>query len=249
MLPPASMSERSRKSRRRRLATVVLSIAVMAVGATWSLWQISNARCFVLTGPVLCRVETTRPLVALTFDDGPTEVGAKVILQILDRYDAKATFFLIGQQIEERPDLAKSLIAVGHEIGNHSYRHQRMVLKSSGFYDNEIERTDALIRAVGGSPGLFRPPYGKKLISLPLAVERHGLRLVTWDVEDPVTNDPDIFARNIVGQAKPGSIILIHAMYRSNETARRALPAILEGLKAKGLKPVTVSTLLRATQL
>jgi peptidoglycan-N-acetylglucosamine deacetylase len=247
MVPPASTSRRFHKPR-HRVAMAMLAIAALAMIAVWSLWRISNARCFVLTGSVLCRVETTRPLVALTFDDGPTEIGATEILAILDRYDAKATFFLIGQQIKERPDLARALAAAGHEIANHSYRHQRMVLKSSGFYEREIERTDALIRSAGGSPALFRPPYGKKLIGLPLAVERHGLRLVTWDIEDPATADPDTFADTIVDQAKPGSIILIHAMYPSNDTARRALPSILEGLKVKGLKPVTVSTLIEATQ-
>jgi peptidoglycan/xylan/chitin deacetylase (PgdA/CDA1 family) len=116
--------------------------------------------------------------------------------------------------------------------------------RSGRFYDAELERTQALLHAAGGASRLFRPPYGKKLVGLPLAAGRHGLTIVTWDVEDPTTADPEAFARKVVAQARPGSIILLHAMYPANDTARAALPRILEGLEAKGLGVVSVGALM-----
>jgi peptidoglycan/xylan/chitin deacetylase (PgdA/CDA1 family) len=139
--------------------------------------------------------------------------------------------------------MVRTLLAAGHEVGNHTWSHVRMVGHGAAFYDAELARTNAALRAAGGTPTLFRPPYGKKLIGLPRAVERAGMTMVTWDVEDPATQDPHTFARQVVAQARPGSIILVHAMYRSNTTARAALPIILDGLAAKGLRVVSVSEL------
>lgn len=230
----------------RRLAASALALLVLAAGA-FGLYQLSRARCFALGAPVLCRVETTRPLVALSFDDGPTPQGVETILPLLAAHDAHATFFLIGSETEKRPDLAARIVAAGHEVGDHSFSHQRMIGRSGGFYDREIETAQAAIaHATGRTPTLFRPPNGKKLIGLPLAVRRHGLQLTLWDVEDPRTDDPVAFARQVVAEARPGSIILIHAMYRTNTTGRAALPAILEGLAAKGLIVVTISELRQA---
>jgi peptidoglycan/xylan/chitin deacetylase (PgdA/CDA1 family) len=219
--------------------------AVACLGAAgWGLLQISRARCFVLAGHTTCRVETAAPVVALTFDDGPTPTGLDAILPALRSHGAHATFFLIGQDAQRRPEMVRALLAAGHEVGNHSWSHLRMVGRSGGFYDAELARTDTALRAAGADPKLFRPPYGKKLVGLPLAVERAGLTMITWDVEDPATQDPQVFARQVVDEARPGSIILVHAMYPSNTTARAALPAILDGLAAKGLKVGTVSELM-----
>jgi peptidoglycan/xylan/chitin deacetylase (PgdA/CDA1 family) len=225
-------------------AAVALGVAAAAYG----LYAASRARCFVLTGHTLCRVETTAPLVALTFDDGPTATGLEAVLPALQAHDAHATFFLIGADAQRHPDMVRALLASGHEVGNHSWRHVRMVGHAAAFYDAEIARTNAALRAAGAAPTLFRPPYGKKLIGLPRAVERAGMTMVTWDVEDPVTRDPQAFARQVVAEARPGSIILVHAMYRSNTTARAALPAILDGLAAKGLKVVSVGELRAAAR-
>jgi len=225
-------------------AVYALAAGALALIAGLALWQVSRARCFSLAGPAICRVETSKPMVALTFDDGPTPLGVDAVLPTLEEHHAHATFFLIGGEVARRPDLAARLVRAGQEIGNHSFSHVRMVGRSRSFYDQEIERTDALLRRAGGSPGLFRPPYGKKLIGLPLAVRRHGLRMVLWDVEDPHATSPEAFAGQVVAAARPGSIILLHTMYPANGTARQALPLILDGLQAKGLQVVSVGTLL-----
>jgi peptidoglycan/xylan/chitin deacetylase (PgdA/CDA1 family) len=215
----------------------------LGAGLAFGLREVARARCFVLTGSNVCRVETQVPLVALTFDDGPTELGLDAVLPVLERHGVRATFFLTGREVAHRPDLARRLVAAGHELGNHSFSHDAMVFRSSGFYDREIAETERLLAAAGGGSGLFRPPYGKKLAGLPLAVERAGLTMVTWNVEDPVTSDPIAFARQIVERARPGSIILIHPMNPANATARAALPLVLDGLAARGLKAVTVGEL------
>lgn len=189
-----------------------------------------------------------KPLVALSFDDGPTAQGVEATLAALEREKVKATFFLIGADAEKRPELVRRLVAAGQEIGNHSYSHQRMVGRPSNFYEEEIARTDAALRQAGApAPKLFRPPYGKKLLGLPRAVERSGYRMVTWDVEEPsdASSDPLTYARQVVTEARPGSIILMHPMYDANQRARDALPLVLAGLRARGFQIVTVGELIR----
>jgi peptidoglycan/xylan/chitin deacetylase (PgdA/CDA1 family) len=230
----------------RRGVRIAVGAAValgLAAAGAYGLYAASRGRCFVLTGHTLCRVETAAAMVALTFDDGPTEEGLNAILPELERHRAHATFFLIGADAEKHPEMVRALLAAGQEVGNHSWSHLRMVGRSAAFYDAELARTNAALRAAGAEPTLFRPPYGKKLFGLPLAVERAGMTMVTWDVEDPTTRDPQAFARQVVAQARPGSIILVHAMYANNRTGRAALPMILDGLAAKGLRVVSVGEL------
>lgn len=229
----------------RILAIAALSLAVLVVLAAFTN-RLSKARCFQLVGEVTCRVDTAEKLVALTFDDGPTHEGVDAVLPILDRYGAKATFFLIGEHLERSPGQAERLLAAGHELGNHSFSHVRNIGHSRAFYADELARTSALLRAAGQEPRYFRPPFGRRLIGLPLEVERSGLRTVMWDVEDQPErfSDPAQFAEDILARVKPGSIILIHPMYRANATARAALPLVLEGLRLRGYRAVTVSELL-----
>lgn len=225
-----------------------LGIAILLlVGASLFLWQASKAPCWQLVGKVTCRVETTQSLVALSFDDGPTAEGVDALLPELEKRGIKATFFLIGDQIEKSPAQAVRLAKAGMELANHSYSHQRMVGSSEAHYTEEIARTDLLLqKATGVKPTLFRPPFGKRLIGLPRAVDRAGYRMVTWDVADDISGhrSSDAYAKDIVDRARAGSIILIHPMYRGNAVERAAIPAILDGLAAKGLKVVTVSALL-----
>ncbi|MES2442536.1 MAG: polysaccharide deacetylase family protein [Pseudomonadota bacterium] len=231
-------------TRRRTLAAAAILAVLLAV--LIALFAISKARCFQLIGTPICRVETSEKLVALTFDDGPDKTGVDAILPVLARYRAHATFFLIGRGIENAPGEAHRLLAAGHELGNHSYSHPRMWGLFPGAYEEEIRRTDALLRREGASPTLFRPPYGKRLTGLPIAVANTGYRMVTWDIEDPDASlDARGYADRVLEQVHPGAIILIHAMYPNRRTAREALPLILEGLKQRGYRAVTVSELLR----
>lgn len=233
--------------RRAKFVTALGAALALLAGVTLAVFQVSRARCFALVGEAICRVETSEPLVALTFDDGPTSDGVALATAALRAEGAHATFFLIGGAVQENAPLVRLLLAEGHEVGNHSFSHERMIFHTSDWYEQEVMRTDALLRAAGVSnPTLFRPPYGKKLIGLPTALGRHNYRMIMWDVEDPPgATTAHAYAEGILRQARPGSIILMHVMYSSNRIAREALPLVLQGLRARGLRVVTVGELLR----
>lgn len=231
---------------RRRWFWIAAALLI-ASGTGLFLWRASKAECWGLVGEVVCRVDIEQPVVALSFDDGPTPEGVEIALSELERHNLRATFFLIGDRMERWPGQAERLAAAGMELGNHSFSHKRMIGGSEALYDQEIARTEALLRAAGAPPSrLFRPPFGKRLIGLPRSVERAGLRLVMWDVADDVAHHPtpQAYANDIVSRARPGSIILIHPMYRTNAVERSALPLVLDGLARRGFRIVTVGELL-----
>lgn len=232
--------------RARRRVAFWSAAALLVVIVAFGLHRISKARCFAFTGDLICRVETERKLVALTFDDGPTPEGTAYVLRALDQAGAKGTFFLIGEHMAYHPGLARRIAAGGHEVGNHSYVHDRMIFRSPGFYRSEIVRTQAVLRAEGvRTAGLFRPPFGRKLIGLGLAAGQAGHRMIMWDVEEPGdAKSASTYATEIMSRIRPGSIVLIHPMYRHNQMARDALPILLRSLNAQGYRSVTVSELL-----
>ncbi len=144
-------------------------LLLLLLGVSVLLFQISKSRTFQFFGEIYSRVETQQKVVALTFDDGPTRTHTDEILGILREENVKATFYLMGSAIEENQGETEKIIAQGHEIGNHSYNHERMILVTPGFVKNEIETTDGLIRKAGYQGEItFRPPFGKKLFALPL---------------------------------------------------------------------------------
>lgn len=236
-------------ARHFRLRTAMIALAILLAPSAAAVWQLSKARCLQIVGAVTCRVETKAKLVALTFDDGPTPEGVDAVLAELGPRGIHATFFLIGNRMDKFPGEAERLVAAGHELGNHTYSHQRNLVRSQDFYAAEIAKTRALMERAGSDTKLFRPPFGKRLIGLPLEVERAGYRTIMWDVEDRPEKfkQASAFAQDILARVRPGSIILIHPMYRHNQVARDALPIVLDGLQAQGYEIVTVSELLKRT--
>ncbi|MCA2012530.1 polysaccharide deacetylase family protein [Cereibacter sphaeroides] len=229
----------------RRLLILVLLLAALSAG----LWQLSRSRSYQLFGTLVTRVETDQPLVALTFDDGPTEGQTAALLGVLAGRGVRATFFLTGREIEAHPAEAAALSAAGHQLGNHSFSHQRMVLVRPSVVETELARTDAALRTAGETGPLhFRPPYGKRLFVLPWVLAEQNRLTILWDVEpdsDPNAG-PERIARAAIEQARPGSIILLHALYPSRAATREALPAIIDGLRARGFRLVTLNELLAA---
>ena len=160
---------------------ILLALALLLL-ALCGAFAYSKSRTSQLFGVIVSRVETREKVVALTFDDGPTDYAAGEILR--DLGDVKATFFLIGANMKECPSVAPRLVAAGHQLGNHTWSHNRMLLKSPSYIAREIESTDALIRAAGWrGPILFRAPYSKKLVGLPWYLWRHDRIDVMFDVE------------------------------------------------------------------
>ena len=217
-------------------------IMVIAVGG----YYLVNSRTFQLAGRLVERTDTSDKVVALTLDDGPTAVASEV-LRILADADVPATFYLNGRDLAARPDLGRAIAAAGHEIGNHTYTHRRMVFVSPGTVAAEVERTDEEIRKAGyRGPITFRPPYGKKLWTLPHYLSEHDRTTVTWDVEPDSGQDAsaDQIVAKTVDAVRPGSIILLHVMYEGRAASRAAIPRIVDELRADGYRFVTVSDLI-----
>lgn len=214
-----------------------------------ALFNLSRSRNFQVFGELVERVDTKEKLIALTFDDGPVPGATEKIIDLLAQAQIAATFFLTGEAIERNPELAKQLIAAGHQIGNHSYSHQRMVLMSYPTVEHEVAKTNELIRSLGYSKSiLFRPPYGKKLLMLPLYLQRHNITSITWDIEPESFSDisasSEKITQHVVEQAKPGSIILLHVMFPSRKASMESVPGIVRELKKQGYRFVTVDELL-----
>ncbi|MBU9766192.1 polysaccharide deacetylase family protein [Mycobacterium sp. TNTM28] len=225
---------------------VLLAVAVTVLaGGHW----VMNSRTFALTGRLVPRVDTATKVVALTFDDGPGN-HTPDLLRMLDDAGVPATFYLTGAELTAAPQFGAAIAAAGHEIGNHSFSHRRMVLTSQDTVADEIERTDAAIRNTGyRGPITFRPPYAKKLWTLPRYLSAHDRTMVTWDVEPDSATGASVGAivAETVAHVRPGSIILLHAMYDSREASRAAVPRLIDELRSVGYRFVTVSDLLASS--
>ena len=224
---------------------IILTILIMVYAG----FQISKSRTFQFFGEIIPSIETQQKIIALTFDDGPVPGATEEILGILDQGGIRATFFLTGAELQNNPDLGRKIAAAGHEIGNHSFSHTRMVFKSPSFIRTEVEDTDRLIRQTGyQGPIHFRPPFGKKLILLPYYLSQTGRKSILWDLEPdsyPVAEAESI-VQYVIDRAKPGSIILLHVMYPSRRESLKAVPGIIAGMKKEGYGFKTVSNLLAA---
>ena len=216
----------------------------------FGLWRLSVSRTYQLFGELVSRVETNEKIVALTFDDGPKPDYTEKILDILKKEGVKATFFLVGREIRKHSEQAKEIVAHGHELGNHSFTHHRMIILGYGQVVREISDTSDAIREVGYSgPILFRPPYGKKLLVLPYYLEKIGMPSITWDLQPEsypeIANDAGRISRYVVSEARPGSIVLLHVMNKSRTASIDAVEGLIDGLRKRGYSFVTVSELLK----
>ena len=232
-------------SRKPTIITAVGLVVVLA--AAVAVWNVSSSRTFQFFGGLVHRVETSEKVVALTFDDGPDPAGTQQVLDTLAARDVKATFFVMGRDLAKHPELGRRIAEAGHELGNHTYSHERMVGVTPEFVAREVEDTDALIRQAGYRGDIhFRPPNGKKLFALPYYLEQHDRTTVMWDVEPDSAGTPgeDQVVSETLAQAKPGSIVLLHPMYAGRDQTRRALGPIIDGLRERGFRFVTVSALL-----
>lgn len=229
---------------------IISAVLILAV-AFLVLFKISGSWAFSLYGEHINRVQTEKPWVALTFDDGPVPQTTDKILKLLSSHGVQATFFITGQELKKNLEDGKKIVRAGHQLANHSYTHSRLIFKSSEFIKNELEATDLLIRQAGYTGAIkFRSPFGKKLLMLPLVLEKQGKKNILWDIApdsiNEISGDAQKMAAYTLDQVRPGSIILMHLMYSSREESLKALPIILEGLKEKGLVPKTLNALLEA---
>lgn len=177
------------------------------------------------------RMNTSERAVYLTFDDGPIPEVTPWVLDVLDKYHIKATFFMVGDNVRKHPDEFKMVVERGHRIGNHTYNHLKGFEQRTEHYVANIDKADCYL-----TTSLFRPPHGfMRLNQYHVLKERY--RIIMWDL---VTRDynPKFNGRQVLGKvkryARPGSIITFHDSLRSTKNLYYALPRAIEWLLSEG---------------
>ena len=189
---------------------------------------------------------TGNKVIALTFDDGPGPYTAH-LLDVLDQYGAKATFFLIGSKVSSQANVVRSIHARGHQLGNHSWSHPELPKLPVDQIAGEIDRTnDTIKQATGVTPAILRPPYGAVNGVVLEQLRLRGMSSILWSVDtrDWADRNSDIVCSRAVAGARPGAIILMHDIH---QTSVGAVPCILSALKQQGYSFVTVQGLLGNT--
>ncbi len=192
------------------------------------------------------------PQIALTFDDGPNEPYTLQILDILDKYNIKATFFIVGRNVEKFPEAAAKVAEAGHVIGNHTYNHRGQLLNTPLRAAGEIKRAEEAIKKVTSIPlYLFRPPYGAVNRWVLRQAEKLGYVICQWSVNagDWRGADPGKIKKKVLSEVENGAIILMHdgrnlAAGHDRTSTVAALPEIILSLQDKGYNFVTVPELL-----
>ncbi|MGD1152855.1 MAG: polysaccharide deacetylase family protein [Syntrophales bacterium] len=201
--------------------------------------------------PVLSRGHTGRSVVSLTFDDGPDTMTTRPLLQLLDRHAAKAAFFVIGEKAAKYGDLISEILAHGHDIGNHSYSHDPLLmLRCSEKLYREIESTQVLLRRFGISPAAFRPPVGITNPGLAHVLSQQNLYCVTFNCRafDGGNRYLQGLSDKILRKVQPDDIILLHDVRpKSIKDAGYFLhevDLILSGLEKRALRVIPLAELL-----
>lgn len=191
---------------------------------------------------IVKRVEV-KGKVGLSFDDGPFPGMTEQYLDVLEKYDTRATFFMIGQQVNLYPGLARKVVEQGSEIGSHTWRHDRLdQLETEQIFANLQSVAEYVYDTVGKEISLLRPPYGRHSEAVVTVAQELNQQLILWDVDPRDWEDPppnEIVAK-IMDQTKPGSIIVLH---EGHKNTLQALPEIIQKLRERDLEPVPISEL------
>ncbi len=185
---------------------------------------------------------------ALTFDDGPGRLTARVLDVLAAAGGARATFNVLGERVEGREALLRRTLDEGHELGNHAYHHERLEGRPIEAYRQVRRTSSALATATGATPRVFRAPYGSVSAGVVRAARLAGLATLGWDVDPRDYEEPPaaIILERVAQATRPGSIVLLHDDRRALEATAVALEGILEALGERGLRFVTASELLAA---
>lgn len=203
-------------------------------------------------------INTTKKELYLTFDDGPTPEITEWVLQTLKEYDAKATFFCIGKNIESNSNIFQTIMKDGHSVGNHTYQHSKGWKTKTKAYINEVEFTNSVINfqlqnskleilSTLKPLKLFRPPYGKFKSKQSTKLQKLGYKIIMWDVlsydwDKSVSEETCL--NNITSKAREGSIIVFHDSVKASRNLKYVLPKVLEFYSNKGyeFKAISKST-------
>ncbi len=184
----------------------------------------------------------------LTFDDGPIPEVTPKVLEILDKYGVKATFFMVGENIDKHPEVFDQVVKGGHAIGNHTYNHVKGWKVSTAEYIANVQKWEEAVKRQSPITNyqslLFRPPYGRTWLWQRRAVKRLGYEIYLWDV---LTRDynpcrtPEAMLKQIQRQTRAGSIINFHDSIKSNERMLAVLPLAIEWLQSQGYDVKTLN--------
>ena len=192
---------------------------------------------------VTSRFITDAPEVWLTIDDGPSPEDTPQILDLLDEYNAKATFFVIGERAESHPELIRQVLARGHEIGAHTYTHPVASFWFAGASrtQSEVEKCHKLLQGLGANLRWFRAPVGIKNFWLRRTLREHGLHCVSWSIRsgDSFSRSPESVTSRILSKLRPGAILLLHEGSSLTESIRvHAIAQVLQALQERGYRCV-----------
>ncbi len=200
----------------------------------------------------ITHVSTPDPVAALTFDDGPDPEFTPRFLQILERHQARATFFMVGEVAQRYPELVRQVAQAGHAVGNHSWDHPSFPLISGRERRRQIRACEHAIAPYG--QGLFRPPFGHQNVASRLDALWLGLKVIAWNIaaEDWLGHDAQWIADRVATQIQPGSVVLFHdslytlleERYADREPTLEAVNVLLKCLGQR-FGFVTVPELLR----
>ena len=197
------------------------------------------------SGITFSRVAVSQPYIAITFDDGPHPNHTPRLLDMLRERNIKATFYVIGRNVELYPNVLRRTVSEGHEIGNHTYTHPILSKLSDSAVREELTKCrDAVARAAGVQPRTMRPPYGALLQRQRQWIHSElNYPTILWSVDplDWKRPGPSVVTSRILAGTTPGAIVLAHDLHGGTVDA---MPATLDGLLNKGFKFVTVSQLL-----
>lgn len=180
-------------------------------------------------------------LVAITFDDGPGGNSTQKILDTLEKYKAKGTWFVLGSKVESNPEMLKKIDKAGHEINSHTYDHPNLTLLSPEQVREQINTTNKLIyKAIKKTPSYLRPPYGEYN---QMVIDNAGLGIAMWTIDsrDWESRDANISAQIVLDNVKSGDVILFHDIY---DSTAGAVEIVVEELTKQGYTFVTFSELL-----
>jgi polysaccharide deacetylase family sporulation protein PdaB len=201
---------------------------------------------------IVKKVQTDKPWIALTFDDGPDSFETPEILDVLKKYNAKATFFIIGEQGHKHPDMLLRELSEGHELANHSFSHCNFSHLTGIEIEDEIFKSDDEIFSITGQhTKLFRPPGGYYNDKIVQTTQQAGYTVILWtwyqDSKDWSKPGVQIIVHRVVSNAHPGDIVLFHDRISGKSQTAKALNEILPQLQKQGYIFVTVSELIEKT--
>lgn len=189
--------------------------------------------------------DRSQPFIAMTFDDGPHPQNTPRLLDMLKARNIKATFYVIGENVERYPDIARRIVAEGHEIANHTWTHANLTKLSDAALRRELDQTrDAIVSATGVKPRTMRPPYGAlRQTQRELIFREYGYPTIMWAVDPQDWKRPgvSVVTSRILNSTSNGAIVLAHDLHKPTIDA---MPGTFDGLLRKGFKFVTVSQLL-----